>query len=66
MFLRKPAPAYPPGVLQIPSVYIIELLQVEVITCDDADRRDRGDARPEQQHVANCDLLSEATDESLK
>jgi hypothetical protein len=66
VLLGELAPVYPPRVLQIQSIHIVELLKVQVVTRDKTDGRDCADPSTEQDNVAYRELRSEATDESTE
>jgi hypothetical protein len=51
-------------VLKVPAVHLVELVQVQVLARHDAHGDDAGDARSEQDHVADFHLAGEAADKT--
>jgi hypothetical protein len=66
VLLGELAPTYPPRVLEIPTIHIVELLKVQVVTRDKTDRRNCGDPSTEQDDVAYREFRSESTDKSAE
>lgn len=57
----EPAPAHAPGVLQIPTVHIVELGQVLILTRYQPDGANGRSAAAEQDDIAGLDFGSKST-----
>jgi hypothetical protein len=64
MRLRKPRPSDTSSVLKVPSVHVVEGVDVEILARNDADRRNRREARSQSEGIATANFTGKATHES--
>lgn len=64
MGLRKTRPTDASSVLKVPSVHIIEGIDVEIVARDEPNCSNRGERRPKQEDVAGRDFACEPAHKS--
>ncbi|MER3466695.1 MAG: hypothetical protein C4340_06205 [Armatimonadota bacterium] len=63
VLLWELVPAHAARVLEVPSVHVVELVQVQIVAGHDPDRAYTRDAGAEQKDIANLDLAGKAAHE---
>ena len=64
MLRGQAAPTHAPGVLQVPSVHVVEGVHVQIVAGHEANGGDCCDPRAQQEHIPCFDLAREAPHEA--
>jgi hypothetical protein len=62
--LKETAPAGASSVLQVPSVHIIEGVDVQIVARDESNCRNRSDPSSKEKNIADRNFARESTHES--